>query len=205
MSIGTSYTVRMHVDATNNIVLDDISVGSFNHGGSFGASAVTSIKINDRSGNYEFDAYDVQIDYPEGFAPAPNTLTVNQLVQAAFAAVNASPRIGGSDQLPAIRTLGTIVPGAGYVPGTYAYVKLHGGTGNGAAASIVVNADGTVHAGGVTLVANGEGYTALDVLTARAGDMGGVTLVGRVPVETGSGFSVPAATVGSIVTNTTYI
>lgn len=206
MSVGTQYEIFLHADATNNIVLDGVDVDSFTHDASFGASIVTSITIGSYVGSTANDSFVVKFMYPAGYATAPNTLTVNALVQAAFAAINteivSGPRIGGAGPMPVIATLGTIVPGSGYLPGTYSYVKMFGGTGTGAIANIVVNVDGTVHAGGVTIVVPGMGYTALDSLTTLAGNMGGVTGYG---VTTGSGFSVPVATVGTPYTNSTYI
>lgn len=74
--------------------------------------------------------------------------------------------------------------GSGYTPGTYTNVLLTGGTGTGARATIVVDIDGTVHAGGVTLTAGGSGYTVSDSLTnALAG--GGVGFA--IPVLTATG------------------
>lgn len=205
MSVGTKYEILLHADATNNIVLDGINVSSFTHDASFGASIVTTLTIGAYVGTSAFDSFIVKLSYPAGYATQPNTLTVNVLVQAAFAVINSEivsgPRIGGVGPTPVIATLGTIVPGAGYIAGTYSYVKLIGGTGTGAIASVVVNVDGTVHAGGVTIVVPGMGYTALDSLTTLPGNIGGVSGYG---VTTGSGFSVPVATVGTPYTNTTY-
>ena len=86
-----------------------------------------------------------------------------------------------------IATLGTIVAGSGYVAGTYTGVALTGGTGTGAVATIVVNGDGTVHTGGVTITSAGASYALLDSLTTANTNLGG----------TGSGFSVPVATIGT--------
>jgi hypothetical protein len=83
-----------------------------------------------------------------------------------------------------VATLGAITAGSAYTPGTYTNVVMTGGTGTGARATIVVNGDGTVHAGGVTLTAAGSGYTVNDSLTnalAGAGSLFAVavaTLVG---------------------------
>jgi hypothetical protein len=90
-----------------------------------------------------------------------------------------------------ILTLSTIVAGTTYVNGTYTNVPLTGGSGTGAAATIVVS--GTVVTG-VTLTDSGVGYTAGNVLSALAANIGG----------TGSGFTVTAATVaigGSVFSN----
>lgn len=204
MSVGTQYEIHLHSDATNNIVLDGINVDSFTHDASFGASMVTNLKIGSYVGTTNFDNFIVKFSYPAGFATQPNTLTVNALVQAAFAAINteilSGPRVGGVGPTPVIATLGAIVPGSSYIPGTYNYVKLIGGTGTGAHADIVVAVDGTVS--GVTIVVPGIGYSALDSLTTLPGNIGGVSGYG---VTTGSGFSVPVATVGSPFTNVTYI
>jgi len=83
-----------------------------------------------------------------------------------------------------ILTLGTITGGSAYTNGTYTDVPLTGGLGFGAIATI------TIAAGAVTAVALtdlGAGYTPGDVLSATTANLGG----------TGSGFSVPVATITS--------
>jgi hypothetical protein len=84
-----------------------------------------------------------------------------------------------------VATLGTIVGGTAYTNGTYNNVTLTGGTGTGAKATIVV-AGGVVTT--VTITAAGTGYTVGDSLTAPAASIGG----------TGSGFSVPIATITAV-------
>jgi hypothetical protein len=95
-----------------------------------------------------------------------------------FTVLVATTQIGG------LNTLGSIVPGTVYTNGTYNGVALSNitGSGTGATANIVVS--GAVVTG-VTLVSLGTGYNVGDVLSATAGLIGG----------TGSGFSVPVATV----------
>lgn len=88
-----------------------------------------------------------------------------------------------------ILTLGAVTGGSGYANATYNNVPLTGGTGSGATANIVV-AGGTVTT--VTLVNAGSGYTAGNTLSASAANLGGA----------GSGFSVPASTVGTLVAET---
>lgn len=83
-----------------------------------------------------------------------------------------------------ILTLGTIVGGTLYTDGTYTNVSLTGGSGSGAKATIVV-AGNTVTT--VTITTGGSYYVAGDSLSATAASIGG----------TGSGFSVPVATVDS--------
>ena len=83
-----------------------------------------------------------------------------------------------------IATLGTITGGASYTPGTYLGVNLTGGSGSYAQADIVVT--GTA----VTSVAirnGGSMYVAGDVLTCPNTSIG----------NTGTGFSVPVATVSN--------
>jgi hypothetical protein len=69
-----------------------------------------------------------------------------------------------------INTLSWVTPGTGYTPGTYFGVPLTGGSGTGATANIVVEADpdplvvGFVKS--VTLVNPGFGYSENDTLTA---------------------------------------
>jgi len=90
-----------------------------------------------------------------------------------------------------IATLGTIVGGSGYTNGTYTGVSLTSLTGSG----IDATADITVAGGivtGVTIVDRGSGYQPGDSLSALASSIGG----------TGSGFSVPVATINAAVTYT---
>jgi hypothetical protein len=90
-----------------------------------------------------------------------------------------------------IATLNTLVGGTLYTNGTYNNVPLTGGTGSGATANIIV-AGGSVTS--VTLVNNGHGYGASNVLSALAANIGG----------TGSGFSITVATIGGLVGGTLY-
>jgi hypothetical protein len=81
-----------------------------------------------------------------------------------------------------VLTLGTVAGGTLYTNGTYTNVTLTGGTGAGAKATIVVSG-GSVTT--VTVTDAGDYYLVGDVLSATAASIGG----------TGSGFSVPVATV----------
>lgn len=114
----------------------------------------------------------------------------NGFVPSTVNAVNAfsSSRVG---------TLGAITGGSLYTNGTYLAVPLTGGTGVGATANITV-AGGAVTA--VTIVNRGSGYGVGNTLSASAASIGG----------TGSGFSVPIATLtgltgGAAYTNGTYL
>lgn len=82
-----------------------------------------------------------------------------------------------------IATLGSVTAGSAYTNGTYENVPLSGGTGSGALATVVVSSNAV---SGVTITKAGKDYTVADVLTADASYIGG----------TGTGFSVPVATVG---------
>ena len=82
----------------------------------------------------------------------------------------------------AIATLGTLVAGSGYTPGTYTNVALSGGSGYGATANITVGTAGvgtTVTA--ATLVRPGQWYVVGDVLSCAL--IGPGTLFAR-PVAT---------------------
>lgn len=85
-----------------------------------------------------------------------------------------------------IATLGTIIPGNSYTNGTYSGVAVTSltGTGTGATANVTV-AGGAVTV--VTIVNKGYGYAVADSLSVAASLIGG----------TGTGFSVPVATVGA--------
>ena len=82
----------------------------------------------------------------------------------------------------AVATLGTLVAGSGYTPGTYTNVALSGGSGYGATANITVGTAGvgtTVTA--ATLVRGGQWYQVGDVLSCAL--IGPGTLFAR-PVAT---------------------
>lgn len=78
-----------------------------------------------------------------------------------------------------IATLGTITGGSGYTNGTYYDVPLTGGSGQGAAATIVVSGGAVTS---VTLTAGGCQYVVGNTLSATIG-------------STGTNFAVPVATV----------
>ena len=81
-----------------------------------------------------------------------------------------------------VATLGAITGGSAYTAGTYFDVPLTGGSGSGALATITV-AGGAVTA--VTITDGGLQYGVANTLSAAAANIGG----------TGSGFSVPVASV----------
>jgi len=83
-----------------------------------------------------------------------------------------------------VATLGAITAGSGYTNGTYFNVPLTGGSGTGALATVTV-AGGVVTA--VTVTKGGAFYTVGNTLSAAASTVGG----------SGTGFSVPVATVGN--------
>jgi hypothetical protein len=84
-----------------------------------------------------------------------------------------------------IATLGTIIPGNTYTNGTYSGVPVSSLTGSGTGATFDVTVSGGAVTA-VTLVNKGYGYAAADSLTVAAAFIGG----------TGTGFSIPVATVG---------
>lgn len=81
-----------------------------------------------------------------------------------------------------ILTLGAITGGSTYTNGTYTNVPLTGGSGSGALATVTVAGNAVT---AVTITAGGAYYLPGDSLSAAAANIGG----------TGSGFSVPVATV----------
>lgn len=89
-----------------------------------------------------------------------------------------------------IGTLGTIIAGSGGTPATYTGVVLTGGTSgkHDALATIIVNGDGTVHAGGVTITYQGRRYLPGETLTAVPSTIGNTT-----------GFSVPVAAIKNYI------
>jgi hypothetical protein len=90
-----------------------------------------------------------------------------------------------------IATLGTVSGGSAYTAGTYFDVPLTGGAGSGALATITV-AGGAVTA--VTVTNGGTQYTVGNSMSAAASTIGG----------TGSGFSVPVASVNN-TSGTTWL
>ena len=90
-----------------------------------------------------------------------------------------------------ISVLGAITAGTSYTTGTYSNVSLTGGSGSGATANIVVSGGGVTT---VTLVNGGTGFVVGNTMSALAANIGG----------TGSGFSIPVATVGN-TTGTTWL
>jgi hypothetical protein len=206
IAAAVQYQVQIHADSTGNIVFDDIIVTPFNDG-SFGVStaAVTTIRVGDsgQSGK-RYDVFNVVTQYPKLYAGTdPNTLRVNDHIIAAYnaiqAVVTATPYVGfaGGGPAPVLATVNTLVGGTNYPNGTWNNVKLTGGSGYGATATLVV-AGGAVTT--VTLANKGENYVVGDVLSANLGDG-----IGNVyPTAHGSGFSVTVASVASPLTNTTY-
>jgi len=100
-----------------------------------------------------------------------------------------------SSAYSSIATLGTITPGTGYTNGTYTGVTLTTLSGTAPSvspiATIVVSGN---QVASVTLTANGAGVDTTTVLTAPASSIGG----------TGSGFSVPVASITSYTSGGTY-
>jgi hypothetical protein len=96
---------------------------------------------------------------PNGYDVNPGDPTMFEYVVHSF-----TPQTGP------ISTLSWVTPGTGYTPGTYLGVSLTGGSGSGATANIVVEADpdplvvGFVKS--VTLVNPGTGYLQSDSLSA---------------------------------------
>jgi hypothetical protein len=83
-----------------------------------------------------------------------------------------------------ISTIGSVTPGTSYNNGVYTNVTLTGGTGNGAAATIVITG-GVVSS--VSVTNGGSLYSVGDVLSAANSTIGG----------TGTGFSFPVVTVAN--------
>jgi hypothetical protein len=83
-----------------------------------------------------------------------------------------------------ISSIGTVTAGSGYNNGVYTNVSVTGGTGNGAAATIVVSG-GVVTS--VNITNGGSLYSVGDVLSATNTDIGG----------TGTGFSFPVVTIAN--------
>jgi hypothetical protein len=84
----------------------------------------------------------------------------------------------------AIATLGTVTNGSLYTNGLYSNVPLTGGSGSGATANILISSGAVAS---VTLTNPGNFYNVGDVLTTANTNLGG----------SGSGFSVPVATVNN--------
>jgi len=83
-----------------------------------------------------------------------------------------------------VATLGAVTGGSSYTNGTYLNVSLTGGSGSSAVADIVVSGNAVTS---VTLTQGGSGYVVGNTLSAAASTVG----------STGTGFSVPVATIGN--------
>ena len=134
------------------------------------------------------------------YASAATTVALNATVAAAETAINtvrrartnpstlATAKVTGlatRAETGAVATLGTLVAGSGYTPGTYTNVALTGGNGYGATANITVGTGGvgtTVTACTLVSGRGGQWYKAGDVLSCA--------LIGP-----GTLFAVPVATV----------
>lgn len=116
--------------------------------------------------------------------------TLNATTQAGVAArLQAAINFLEGRTLGAIATLGAITPGSAYTNGTYNVINFTGGHGVFAFGTIVVSGGAVT---GVTLVGIGNGYQVGDVLTVPAASIGG----------TGSGFSIPVATLQPVTGKT---
>jgi len=89
-----------------------------------------------------------------------------------------------------LASVGSIIGGSGYTPGTYAGVNLLGGNGTSAVATITVSATGAINA--VAITTPGTGYYVGDSLTAADTALGG---------GGGTGFSCKVTTVTGQVNN----
>jgi hypothetical protein len=88
-------------------------------------------------------------------------------------------------QVGPVSTVGSLVSGNGYVPGSYTGVTAVGGSGTALQLDILVDVTGVVTNATVTVGNAGTGYFVGDTITVPAASLGG----------TGSGFSVKVATV----------
>lgn len=112
----------------------------------------------------------------------PPVIKAGHVIIKETATTEYKPMPASLDAVSGVATYGTVVAGTGYVNGTYENVPMSGGTGTGALATVVV---ASTVVSTVTMTYGGNGYTAGDSLTANNTYIGG----------TGSGFSVPVATV----------
>jgi hypothetical protein len=88
-----------------------------------------------------------------------------------------------------VASFGSITGGSSYINGTYLNVSLTGGAGTGAVATLVVSGNAVTS---VTLTQGGTGYVIGDALSVAASSVGG----------SGTGFSIPVATVGNALGTT---
>ena len=177
--------------------------------------ATYSLAVIDASGNYEY-LLNKDVNYIRQAYPNPTTDTGIPKYYALFGPsvqsgtitneltfiLGPTPDIAYTAELhfyyypysivqAVISSFGTLTGGSSYTNGLYYNVQLTGGSGSAAYADITVSA-GTVVA--VVIRNGGCLYKVGDVLSAAAADIGG----------TGSGFSVPVATVIN-VTGTSWL
>jgi hypothetical protein len=98
--------------------------------------------------------------------PSVELITLLRIPSGAYTFELNIDRTGSS-----VTSVGTIVPGSLYTPGTYANVALIGGTGHGATANVTITGAGTVTV--VEITNGGINYTLGDVLSAASISIGG--------------------------------
>jgi hypothetical protein len=167
-----------------------IKLGNIASDGGMGTSLTTvGDTVKDSCVFNESDPTKTEFFIEESDDPVESFVSQKGIETIAWSTYNTSSenmaRLFGGVNTPfkTVATFGTVVGGSGYTNGTYKNVSLTGGTGSGARADITV-ASGAVSA--ITLVYGGQGYTALDTLSASTSDLGN-----------GTGFSVPAATLSN--------
>jgi hypothetical protein len=148
--------------------IDDLLVAtSLTLAGTFDATAAEMLTVTSAG---EGEGFTIGDDLPN--AAVSNT---DYFVIVTNGGTYTPPGAGGP-----ILTLGTLVGGTGYTPGTYLAEPLVGGTGNGATADITVDGAGVVT--NVVLVSGGSDYTVGNSLTAFS--------------TSGTPWSIPVDTIG---------
>ena len=176
-NIGTFNNVPLtSVTGTGFSATANITINNLTHGYvavTFTPAIVPTGQLNVRAGSYSFN---VTVD---GVGPTTYNVSLH----------------GG-----AIYTLGTLVAGSGYTPGTGTYYSIPlvyitpplspivGGT--GAIATIVVNSTGNISSSGVTITTPGTGYAPGDILTPTTGNS-----VNQIPWTPGTQAQIPVSTV----------
>ena len=219
MATGTQYTINFHADPTDNIVFDGLNVAYFLDNSGATGPATTTIKQgalltggivpgDSVVGAAPLDAFYVTTNYPALYPTGPSQSTLNVLITQAFNQVqsiinaNAASAVSsiapwpGAGPNPKMALSAITTAGTGYANGYYNLVKLTGGSGYGATASIVVSGNAVST---VTLLDPGQGYVVGDVLSANLGLLGNV-----YPAIPGTGFTITVASVASELTNSTY-
>ena len=127
-------------------------------------------------------------------------LTISGAGGGGFSVTVSTLQASGTFPAGSVASLGAVIPGLNYLPGTYTNVPLVGGHGAGAMATVVVN--GSTNVSSVVLTTAGVGYAPGDVLIVNPASLGVFVNPSGAGLHA-AGFSVTVSTI-SLVPGPTY-